>query len=918
MLGFAQPLAVLFAILLALSKTQVHGFSEPQDTSNSRSRHSGTAEQGDERPTLADLKKLGRLHSRFLSEQKRSANLDTPQSSLADFQTQLQSVLQRACADCHGPDTQEAHIRIDSLNPDLVHGGDVDRWLDVFSVLVKGEMPPADADPLSEQARGQLVDWLSNELQAASQARRESSKMTGFRRRTRYEYNYALQDLLGLPWNFAKDLPPEANADGGFQNNAELLHMSVSQVEAYHRLARRALNRAVVTGSQPPVKYWGVTMQESGKIDWAKQASQIEKLKEQYREDLEKQASELEQLLESFTQPPAKTHYQDLKTGRTTPATWQYGGAKYAMAPVDACPEFPASYEQVAVIPAGRNQHLTIELGEQIPDEGIMRVRVRASRRPTEQTSPPSLQLEFGWQASNEGRALMRISQEDTLIVAAADAPDIYQWDIPLGEIYPRNSVRKTSPMGALPSPSEYIRLVNSSATAAAVQVDFVQVAAPVYDQWPPASHQRIFFDSTQRSDEPAYAREILSDFMERAWARPVAAAELDQKLALFAAVRGDCNSFEEAMIEVLAAVLSSPNFLYVSVHPTVQEQVNAPVNSRISDHELAGRLALFLWCSIPDDELMALADAGQLSQADVLSKQVARLLDDPRSRRFSRHFVHQWLDMQLLDFMNFQQHIKSFDPLLKEAMQAEPVALFDEIMHSDGSILDFIHCDYAMANERLAKHYGLSGVSGNQFRRVELDGNYQLGGLLTQAGLLAMNSDWPDSHPLKRGIWLLECLLDDPPPPPPPAVPQIDLADPEIAKMTLKERIEDHRNQAACNSCHVKIDPWGIAFENYDAVGRWREQINGKPVDASSQLFNHQTLDGMDGLKRFLLQNRQDQFVRAFVHKVASYAVGRPLTLADRAEVDKITVKVRHSHDSLVSVIQSIVSSDLFLMPQK
>ena len=228
--------------------------------------------------------------------------------------------------------------------------------------------------------------------------------------------------------------------------------------------------------------------------------------------------------------------------------------------------------------------------------------------------------------------------------------------------------------------------------------------------------------------------------------------------------------------------------------------------------------------------------------------------------------------------------------------MQHEPIALFAQMLRDDASVLDFIHCDYAMVNERLARHYGLSGVHGNHFRRVSLRKGFRRGGLLTQAGLLAMNSDWPDSHPLKRAIWLLESVLGDPPPPPPPAVPQIDLADPEIAKMTLKERIEDHRNHAACMSCHVKIDPWGIAFENYDALGQWRDEIKGKPIDASSELFNHQTLDGMDGLKRFLLHSRQDQFVQAIVSKLATYALGRPLAFADRAEIDAITAQVRQS----------------------
>jgi hypothetical protein len=320
------------------------------------------------------------------------------------------------------------------------------------------------------------------------------------------------------------------------------------------------------------------------------------------------------------------------------------------------------------------------------------------------------------------------------------------------------------------------------------------------------------------------------------------------------------------------------------------------------------------LWCSAPDDELLDLAATGQLSNPEVLSSQVERMLADARSRRFSKHFLRQWLGMQLLDFLAIDRKVyPQFDPSLKEAMQEEPTAFFREVLQNNHSVLDFIHADYTMANERLAKHYELKDVYGNHFRRVKLGSEDRRGGLLTQAGLLAMNSDGKDSHPLKRGIWMLESLLNDPPPPPPPAVPEIDLADPEIAKLTLKQRIEDHRNHAACMSCHAKIDPWGIAFENFDAVGSWRTQVQGKPVDASSLLFNKQKLDGMDGLKRFLLEHRQDQFARAMVHKLTTYALGRPLTFGDRSSVDQITADLRKKGDGLATMLTLIVTSDLF-----
>ncbi len=376
---------------------------------------------------------------------------------------------------------------------------------------------------------------------------------------------------------------------------------------------------------------------------------------------------------------------------------------------------------------------------------------------------------------------------------------------------------------------------------------------------------------------------------MRRAWRRTIRKEELDRKLTLFSQLRKDSSSFEEAVIETLATVLASPKFLYlaqpvetIADHGTTADKTASDKTPAkrpmLSPSELATRLSMFLWCSLPDDELIDAAESGRLLDPSVLEKQVHRMLLDARSQRLAEQFVHQWLDLELLDFLNFQQHVPQFDPLLKEAMQHEPIAFFQEVLRNNESVLQFLHSEYTMANERLARHYGMENICGNAFRRVGLEGQARRGGLLTQAGLLAMNSDYPDSHPLKRGKWILVSLLNDPPPPPPPAVPQIDLTNPEIAKMTLKERIEDHRNQPACYACHLKIDPWGIAFENYDALGKWRDKVGEKPVDAFSELANHQPLKGMEGLKGYLLEHRQDQFVGAMVHKMTTFALGRTL----------------------------------------
>jgi len=290
------------------------------------------------------------------------------------------------------------------------------------------------------------------------------------------------------------------------------------------------------------------------------------------------------------------------------------------------------------------------------------------------------------------------------------------------------------------------------------------------------------------------------------------------------------------------------------------------------------------------------------------MTAQVKRMLADPRSKRFSQNFVRQWLG---LDGMDSVVHVT--DSSLREAMQEEPIAFFDEVLRRNRSIMDFIHSDFAVVNERLAAHYRIQGIYGPHFRRVAIEPQTNRGGLLTGAAILTMNSDGKDSHPLKRGVWMLERILHDPPPPPPPNVPEVDLTDPEILKMTLKERIMDHRNKAACISCHSRIDPWGIAFENYDALGTYRTRIKNQPVDATSELFNKHTLVGMNGLKRYLLTDRQDQLARAMVHKITAYALGRPLSFGDHADIDDLTAQFRKADDRLGDLIHLIISSRIF-----
>ncbi len=840
----------------------------------------------------------------------RGVSEGVPAADLATFKTKIEPLLRDSCYQCHGEEKQKGKFRVDTLDPNLLHGADQSWWLEVIDVISNGEMPPTDEDvELSDEGRADIIDWLSDEIHLASQVRRSLGGHSSFRRMTSYEYGYALQDLLGLPYDFGRDLPPETESEDGFQNSSEMLQMSASQFSQYRTISRDALRKATVQGEQPAPIYFDVSMAEMTHRVTENTESQIEKLEKKHKGDPESLANELAKLNGSKTYQAnlQSVHLTSPVTAPLSPPRSGYGGRSIRWEPVVEKPQPPENSDYKLIIPAGR-EHL-VDFGDYLPDTGNMRVRFRANRGATDHPGIPSLRIRFGFQPSNNSKTSFQVGESFITIDASPDDPQLFECTIPLGEIN-RNPYRGIAELGKRPNPSEYLVLENMTVGRASlsnqIEIGYLEVTAPYHAQWPPESHTRVFPSSKQRDDETAYARKVLENFMPKAWRGPVAASAIDRKMGLFTKIRPNCEDFQEAIIEVLASVLSSPRFLYLVQADETTEA--------LTDYELATRLSMFLWCSVPDAELLELADSGRLRNSEVLTQQTERMLADPKALRFSEQFTRQWLGMSLLDFLDVdKKFFNQFNTDLRDSMKGEPIAFFQEVLQENHSVLDFLHADYTMLNERLAIHYGISGVYGNEFQKVALTPDSRRGGLLTQAGLLAMNSDGKDSHPLKRGIWLLENILHDPPPPPPPAVPEIDLTDPDILKLTLKERMEDHRNDAACMSCHSKIDPWGIAFENFDAVGRWREKIGKEPVDAASILFNQQKLDGMEGLKLFLLENRQDQFARSMVHKMASYALGRPISFADRADLEQITADLRKNDDGLAILVTLIVTSEMF-----
>ncbi|NBQ01637.1 MAG: DUF1592 domain-containing protein [Opitutae bacterium] len=840
--------------------------------------------------TFAEAKDVGRLNSLLLAEhsdrrvQEGLAITKTTEANLSDFHTSIRPALEQSCLECHGPKKQKGKFRIDNLDPNLINGGDKDWWLEVMEVLSNGEMPPDDSKiNLSDENRSLTIGWLAAELQKASLMSRIEKGTSSFRRLTRYEYNYALEDLLGVSLRTDEVLPPETSSEDGFKNSSELLQMSPMQFQMYREIGLKALKRATVTGERPTPVFYMVSMRK----EFDKSAADPKKTPFDLSDN-------------SYQKSRKSIHLYNSHTGKGIPFK------ESKLTPKSEPDEVPSLEKDGVFLALPKSNEMKWNLDRFLPDEGVMRVSIRAWRSSDNPDEYASLQLKLSAHTSNNANFSNVISERDILVTGTEESPQWIHFEVYLEDIQ-RNPFRKLST--PFPRRDEFLHIRNISNAFGSdplqVYIDRIEIRAPYYAQWPPHTHERIFFGNKDRQSERKYGAEVLSRFIRRAWGRPATDKEVERFLNLFDNYRPDFDNFEEAMQEVLATVLSHPEFLYLVLRLPEKGENNSV---GISDRELARRLAAFLWSSIPDAQLQRKAENGNLKQPDILEAEVKRMLMDVRSNRFVRHFVEQWLD---LDGLQSVSHIT--DQHLLKAMQEEPIAFFQEVLRSNSSIFDFIHSDYALVNERLASHYKIRDIRGSHFQKVSIEPELNRGGLLTGSAVLAMNSDGKDSNPLKRGVWMLESILGDPPPPPPPNVPEVDLADPEIQKMTLKERIADHRSNPACYSCHARIDPWGIAFENYDAFGSYRTKVNDKPVDASALLFNKQPLEGMHGLKRYLLKERQDQFARAMVRKMTTYALGRPLTFTDHAGIEDLTLMFRKKGDRLADLIYLITKSTIF-----
>src|SRR5687768_9350651 len=428
-------------------------------------------------------------------------------------------------------------------------------------------------------------------------------------------------------------------------------------------------------------------------------------------------------------------------------------------------------------------------------------------------------------------------------------------------------------------------------------------------------SRKKIFTcRPTSAADESACAAEIIRRLATQAYRGPLSAQDFDGINKFFQQGRTEGGDFESGIRMALQAILASPKFLFrLEQAPGT---LRAGQNYRISDLDLAERLSFFLWAAGPDEELLKIAQRGTLRTPGVLAAQVKRMLQDPKADALSTRFGSQWLRLQDLDKIHPDALLfPYYDNTLAEALKKETELFFDSIVREDRSILDLLTADYTFINERIARHYGIQGVNGAEFRRVTLpDENRR--GLLGQGSILALTSVADRTSPVLRGKWIMEVLLASPPPPPLPNVPSLDETKAESGDklLTTRERMEQHRANPQCNSCHRVIDPLGLALENFDVTGRWRIRDNGAPVDPVGDLYDGTKMTGPAGLRAALLKH-QDMFILSFTERLMTYSLGRRVEPFDMPAIRKIIRDAAKENNRLSAFVMGVVNSRAFQM---
>ena len=783
----------------------------------------------------------------------------------------FEAFLEKHCIRCHGPEKEKGDLRLDQLSRDFKSGVDSHHWAEAIENVNSGEMPPTKEKKPTQEEIAAFVTNLDSLLKEGRSARMAARPAVAHYRLSRKEYQNTVYDLLGVRYDPAK--PGALNEDTlwhGFERIGSELSLSPSHVDRYYRAAELVLDRAFPATSSS----------EARKI-------------------------------------------------RKTAAELRYGGGKRQQEALDRFGiKRPLRY---LLFPGNVQNALSPNwFGKTGPEHsGLYKVRIQASG--TRPIGGQTAHLSIGKRTGEE--TVDGLIEFD--ITAPEDSPRVYEFEVFLempstlhfcvvatdvvdrraGAAF-RNALGSRG--GYIFTHSSETLLLNPNAPQmfddrgnglfSTVLLDWIEWEGPLVSEAEKSRRNGVLppDDAT-----PAVVAEHLQRFAERAWRRPVKRDELKDYLDSYQADREAGEKTFDAYRGAMLRVLTSRHFIHlVEGDPVARE--------RLTNSELASRLSYFLWSSMPDNGLFSAATGGKLN-GDGLRKEVDRILTDDRINRFIDDFSRQWLQLHRVGmFPPDKKLYPTYDDWLETSMRAEPVEFFREMLAKNLPINHFLDSDWTVLNARLCEFYGLPEPRNGDFQRVSLKPEDRRGGLLTMGAVLGLTSDGTRHRPVHRGVWLSETIFNKTPPPPPANVDPIEPIPPKGTKITIRQRIEAHAKNANCAACHRNIDPLGLAFDQYDAIGQWRTRervptgVGEDPlVDASGVMPDGRPFTDSVHFKRLLLED-QDKVARAFIEHLCTYALRRVLTFDDQDDLKAIQAEAKKNRYRVKDIVRAVALSDL------
>lgn len=859
------------------------------------------------------------------------------------YQNKVKPFFKQYCISCHGPDKSKGDITLHTLDAEMELVQDLKHWEKVLDVIMSGEMPPEDEKQPNAAEKKEVAKWIDDGLKAYVKKTSGYGEKPVVRRLSNFEYQNTMRDLLGVDMDFTRDLPEDPDKPYHFNNTSFYMMLGMEQIDQYEKTARRALSSVIVEGPKPEV-YKQKSQTWSTQRPGEKPAADSKKDQEQGKGKDKKQK----------------------KSG---------GKSKSPLAPAELAFVTGLSPYGVKTVKDG----FAIK---RFPQTGEFRLRFKLSAKFTEQYHELPFRIIMGYvQTYDRQEAPYKAVFSTVLTKKENSQPKVFEVigrieDIPSPPPRKEKKVKKST--GEIVgerviSPNIMLYPQNlfddgtlcdkpSYLSKPLAVFEWVEFEAPVVDVWPPRSHRQIFFDSDQKTSNPdAYIKEVLSRFMTRAFRRPVKSHEVNEYFDIYKIALKNFPTMEKAMIETLTMVLISPDFLY---------HTNPGMADEYYQYHLASKLSYFLWGTMPDNILNDAARKNQLQDNSIIASQVKRMLADNRSRQFVDNFTRQWLSIDKsktvpINFnlfprfgyrSGFRERSKTFEKTcyvsVRDDMIEETVSFVGELIKRNSNVLGIIDSDFAMLNARLAHHYGVKGVNHVELKPVNIKPDHHLGGLLTQGSVLIGNGTGSAPHPIYRAVWLREAILGDEVKDPPADVPAlVDSVGKEAeTSNSIKKLLEIHRRKESCNDCHVRLDPWGIPFEEYNAIGQYQPLVpkdgvtveplvkqaakkNEEPVkrsmeeyqqylksiytekvEADARVPHGPNVNGMLELKKHLIKDRKDDIAENVLRRLLSYSLGKKLTYHDRYKVETLFKESKQNNHRLQDMIISICQSGLFL----